>query len=118
MVVVEYVCRHSVTDVVQGGLVQRARRGRVRAEVGCGWVCRGVRGASTRPTGRVSAVPGSDMMGQANTVPGSAALKGGAPRKKLTLMRVTQDNKNAKKHTKTTPQRPSRPPNDPPKADS
>ena len=44
--------------------------------------------------------------------------KGGAPRKKLTLMRVTPDTKNAKNHTKTKPQRPSRPPNEAPKADS
>ena len=46
------------------------------------------------------------------------AFKGGAPRKKLTLMRVTPDTKNAKNHTKMRAQRPSRPPNEGPKADS
>ena len=44
--------------------------------------------------------------------------KGGAPRKKLTLMRVTQNTKNAKNHTKTEKQRPSRPQNGGAKADS
>jgi len=44
--------------------------------------------------------------------------KGGAPRKKLTLMRVTPDTKNAKNHTKTKEQRPSRPQNEGAKADS
>jgi len=46
------------------------------------------------------------------------SFKGGAPRKKLTLMRVTQDTKNAKNHTKTGVQRPSRPQNGGAKADS
>ena len=36
--------------------------------------------------------------------------KGGAPRKKLTLMRVTPDTKNAKNHTKTGVQRQIRDP--------
>ena len=39
---------------------------------------------------------GSATAAKRGDVPKLRTFKGGAPRKKLTLMRVTQDNKNAK----------------------